>query len=224
MKNILLFFALLIALGVQSQEKDRLVNVIGEGIVTVVPDKILIRASVEHSGDSIGQVKAQNDAVASEILEYLESQGIPSENIRTEFLRLNKQYDYNTKQYKYNATQTISIKLDDLGNYEAIMSGLLQSGLNRIDFIEFLSSREEEFESEARRKAVLSARQKAEEFSEALGQEIGKALEINEIESNGFQPVSRSSVMKMEDSGARETIAPGELEIKVRVRVGFLLD
>lgn len=224
MTRFLLIFAMLFVLGAQSQENDRLVNVIGEGTVKVAPDKILIKASVEHSGDSVRQVKAQNDAVASEILEYLESQGISSKNIRTEFLRLNKHYDYNTKEHKYNAFQTISIQLDDLDDYEGIMSGLLESGLNRIDAIEFMSSREDELKSEARSKAVLNARQKAEEFSQALGQNIGKALEINEIESNGIQPLSRSSVMQMEDSSSGQTIAPGEMEIKVRVRVGFQLE
>ncbi|MDX1603861.1 MAG: SIMPL domain-containing protein, partial [Salinimicrobium sediminis] len=76
--------------------------------------------------------------------------------------------------------------------------------------------------SEARKKAVLDAQMKAKEYAEALGQEIGKAIRISEIQTDHYQPVYRVMEMK-QDSSEQETIASGEMEVRVKVNVDFLL-
>lgn len=221
MKKLLLLFAFFTTFATVAQTAQHpLVQVVGEGTVTVVPDKVVIKARVEHSGKSAAEVKRQNDSVVDQVIKYLKSEGIPSKNIQTDYIRLNKEYDYNGKEYFFSANQAISIHLDDLKKYEKIMSGLLNSGLNRIDGIEFKTSNEEKLKSEARKKAVLNAKMKAEEYATALGQKIGAALMINELDDQQYQPVYR--VMKMESADS-ETIAPGEMEVTVKVNVGFLL-
>lgn len=225
MKKIILIYAVVCSTAAFAQESNNtsLVNVTGTGIVHVVPDNVVIRSRVEHEGESASEVKAQNDKVINEILKFLKSEGIPDKNIQTEYIKLNKQYDYKTKEYSYAANQAISIKLEDLNKYEKLMSGLMNSGLNRIDGIEFQTSQKEKLESEARKKAILNAKEIAEELVAPLGQKLGKATSISEVDSNHFQPVYRT--MMMQDSASKEsqTIAPGEMELKVKVQVGFFL-
>ena len=50
----------------------------------------------------------------------------------------------------------------DLSKYDKLMSGLVSSGINSINGVSFSSSKMEEYEAEARKKAVLDAKQKAE--------------------------------------------------------------
>lgn len=217
---LFIFFA-----GLAQENNTSLVTVTGKGTIKVVPDKVLIRARIEHTGKSASDVKAQNDKVVSQIIKYLKSQNIPSKNFQTEYLTLNKDYNYNSKETFYSANQAISIQLEDLSKYEKFMSGLLESGLNRIDGIQFQSSKKDELESEARRKAVLNAREKAREFAQALDQEIGKAQMINETENGNFPlPMYRTMEMQSDSSGKQETLAPGEMEITVKVNVGFTLN
>ncbi|HET8753574.1 MAG TPA: SIMPL domain-containing protein [Salinimicrobium sp.] len=225
MKKFILFFSLLFTINAFAQQQPTpLVSVIGEGTVTVVPDQVLMNSRVEHQGNSAAEVKSQNDKVVNEILKFLKSQGIPAKNIQTEYIRLNKEYNYNSKEYYYSANQAISVKLDDLGKYEEVMNGLLESGLNRIDGIEFKSSKKEQLESEARKKAVLDAQAKAKELVAPLDQRLGGAFNISEMETNHYQPLYRGMVeMKTADSGAAQTIAPGEMEITVKVNVSFIL-
>ncbi len=225
MKKVLLtLFLFVFVTGVAQENPLSLITVTGKGTVKVVPDKVLIRARIEHTGKSASEVKAQNDKVVNEIIKYLKSQKIPSKNFQTEYITLNKDYNYNSKETFYSANQAISIELEDLEKYEQLMSGLLESGLNRIDGIQFQSSKKEELESEARKKAVLNAQEKAIEFAGALGQEVGKAHMINEIENGNYpMPMYRSMEMKAADSEQQETLAPGEMEISVKVNVGFLL-
>ena len=226
MKNILLFFAVLTTCFVHSQQifSEPTVLVQGEGMVKVVPDGVIIKSRIEHDGADPQEVKRKNDEAVNDIIKYLKSEGIPAKNIQTDYINLNKNYNYDSKTYSYVANQAISIKLENLSRYEEIISGLLEAGLNRIDGIEFSSSKLEHYKSEARKKAVVNARQKAEEYAGALGQTIGKAITISELEINNYQPVYRMNEMMRADSAEAETIAPGELEIRTKVSVGFELD
>lgn len=213
---------MLVGVATFAQEHVNTVSVIGTGTVSTVPDKVMINSRIEHSGKSAIEVKKQNDKVVNDVIKYLKSQGIASQNIQTEYMRLNKEINYNTKDTFYSANQALSIELQDLKKYEDIMSGLLNSGLNRIDGIEFMTSKKEALQSEARKKAVLDAQMKAKEYAEALGQNIGKAIKISEIQTDHYQPVYRVMEMK-QDSSQQETIAPGEMEVRVKVSVDFLL-
>jgi len=227
MKKLFFVLALIATTSIFAQEnQDRgQVSVTGEGIVKVEPDEVLIKSRIEHEGSSAVEVKKQNDEVVNKIIKYLKSQNIEEKDIQTEYMNLNKRYDHNDKTYSYVANQAISIKLRDLKDYEKIMKGLLQNGLNRIDGIQFKSSEMEKFEKEARKLAVLDAQNRARELAQPLGQSIGKAVSISEMDYNSFQPMYRmDAAVEMSAKGSQQTIAPGELEIKIKVNVGFELN
>jgi uncharacterized protein len=226
MRSILILFAVLGSFALQAQQMSSIpmVTVNGEGIVKVTPDQVVIKSRIEHEGDDPQVVKKQNDEVVNKVIKYLKAQGVEEKNIQTDYINLNKNYNYNDKTYSYVANQAISIKLESLKNYEKIMSGLLSAGLNRIDGVQFKSSQMEKYETEARKKAVLNAQTKAKEYAEPLGQSIGKAVSISEIETRNYPPMYRMNEMKMSaDSGEPETIAPGEMEVSAKVTVGFEL-
>lgn len=221
---ILAFIVTVPAIAQQTSERS-VVNVTGEGIVKVEPDQVLIKSRIEHEGDSAAEVKRQNDEVVDKVISYLSSQGVDKKDIKTEYINLNKRYDYNDKTYSYVANQAITITLKDLEDYEKIMKGLLENGLNRIDGIQFKSSEMEKYEKEARKSAVLDAQKRAKELAQPLGQEIGNAVSISEMDYNSFQPVYRmdEAVEMSAAKGSQQTIAPGELEIKIKVNVAFEL-
>ena len=227
MKKLFFVLALIAALPVIAQQNSErsVVNVTGEGIVKVEPDEVLIKSRIEHEGNSAAEVKRQNDEVVNKVIKYLKAQGIDDKNINTEYVNLNKRYDYNDKTYSYVANQAISIRLENLKDYEKIMKGLLENGLNRIDGIQFKSSEMEKYEKEARKLAVLDAQSRAKELAQPLGQDIGKAVSISEMDYNSFQPVYRmdEAVEMSAAKDGQQTIAPGELEIKIKVNVGFEL-
>lgn len=228
MKNLLILAGFLTVSFLQAQQvspSQSTVLVNGEGVVNVVPDQVVINSRIEHEGQDAQEVKRQNDAVVNKVIEYLKSQGIPEKNIRTAYVNLNKNYNYNDKTYSYVAYQSINVKLEDLRGYEFILSGMLEAGLNRIDGIEFQSSNMEVHKKEARRKAMHNARSKAEEYAGAINQNIGKAVSISEVESNHFNPVYRSEMMKSQaDTGEQETLTPGEMQVTAQVAVGFQLN
>lgn len=210
----------------QTNQLEPLVNVTGEGIVKVTPDGVDIRVRVETQGKEAQQVKLENDQSIDKVIKFLRTQGIDSKYVQTEYINLNKNYDYTSKTYNYNANQTLTIQLKDLKMYEGVMTGLLNSGINRIDNVQFTSSKMESLKAEARVKAIQNAKEKAVAYAGALGQSIGKAVQISEQGSASPQPPmykARMMSMEMDTAGGGETIAPGELTITTKIAVSFEL-
>src|SRR5690606_23080358 len=141
------------------------IDVTGEGIVRVVPDEVTINIRVENTGENTKTLKKQNDVTVNDVLKFLKKMNIADKDVQTEYMNLSKNYDYNTKTYSFAANQSISIKLRDLKNYEPVMSGLMDTGVNRIDGVSFSSSNKEVLESQARKKAIENAQMKAKEYA-----------------------------------------------------------
>lgn len=201
------------------------VDVTGEGVVRVVPDYVTIKVRVENTGQNAVQVKQENDRIVNEVLMFLKKNNVSEKDIQTEYIRLSKNFEYNTKTYNYAANNSIALKIKDLSKYESIMDGLIGTGINRVDGISFGSSDQDNLEREARKKAVANAKLKAQEYAGVLDQTIGKAISISEFGSSSPQPpmYKRAMMMDAESSGNQQTMAPGELEIQVKVQVSFLL-
>lgn len=211
-----------------AQEKVQpLVTVMGEGTVKVVPDEVSIQVSVETQGKKALDVKTENDKAVDAVVQYLKNQGIASKDVQTQQVRLNKNYDYNTKVYSYNATQSITILLKDISTYDKIIAGLMDSGINRIDGISFGSSKMEALKSEARQNAIRDAKMKATEYSGVLNQTVGKAVQITELGQTPPMPIQRYKMMDMAmaegNLGSGETLAVGEMTIKAQINVSFEL-
>lgn len=199
------------------------VEVTGEGIVNVVPDQVVVSVRVENTGSNPKELKQMNDRVVAEVLQLVRNMGVEDKHFQTDYVRLSKNYEYNTKTYNYAANQSLKIKLIDLEKYESLMNGLLETGINRIDGIQLTSSNMEDLQSQARKKAVAHAKLKAEEYASVLGQGIGKALQISEFQQvNTPRPMLRSA-MAMDSEGAQQTLAPGEMQVVVKVNVRFEL-
>lgn len=229
MKKALLILAVLFMTISYSQEQKQIpsINVSGEGKVKVAPDQASISISIETKGSKANDVKQQNDKKMDAILKFIKNSNIAKEDYQTQRVSLNPNYDYEKKKYSYIATQTLQILLKDLSKYDVLMEGLVDQGINRIDNVEFKSSKMKELQSDARKLAVKDAKAKAEDFVSVLGQKVGKALLISDnSQSYVSQPrmYAMKSSMVMDESVPRETLAIGEIEIMANVSVSFILE
>ena len=224
MRKIIIIIALITTglITAQTQPKPS-VEVVGEATVHVIPDQVTVHIRVENTGTNAKEVKLKNDRIVGEVLQFVKGIGVAEKYVRTEYIRLSKNYEYQTKTYNYQANQSISIKLVDLREYERLMNGLLDTGINRIDGILFSSSQLELLQSQARKNAVENAKLKAQEYASVLGQSIGKAIYISEFQKT----ISPNSMLRNAitmDAEAQQTLAPGEMQVSVRVNVSFELN
>lgn len=201
------------------------VTVRGMGIVKVTPDRVKIRVRVENEGQSAKEVKAVTDEAVNDVLHFLKEQELTKNDYQTDYINLNKKTNYKTNRTYYSAEQAISIMLKDINRYEELMSGLMESGINRIDGVSFQSSKLEKHQIEARKKAVLNAKEKAENYANTLNLKVGRAEMIGEMGSSSPQPMMQMSAADASyNSSENQTLAPGQMEIKAQVVVRFALE
>lgn len=229
MKKIILILTVMTTVAIQAQDKviQPQISVSGEGKIKVIPDEAIISIAVETKGEESSKVKKENDASIDKVLKFLKTTKIDQKNIKTERVSLYPQYDYQKKKNYYFASQTISIHLKDLSQYEVIMSGLVDAGVNRVNGVVFQSSQMEKLKSEARKLAVADAKKKAEDFAGALGQKVGKAIVVSDNSQPVYNPPMYRNVMmeaKMEGDVSQETLAIGEIEINTNVNITFILE
>lgn len=230
MRNIILGVALFLAITIKGQDQKSQIpqiSVAGEGKVKVIPDQAIINVGFQNSGKDSKEVKNLNDEVVDKVIKFLKKSGIPAIDYKTNNVSLYKSYDYDKKKYNFQASQTLSITLKELSKYDEIMIGLNDTGVNTINGVEFKSSKMEDYEREARKKAMLNAKQKASDYVSVLGQKVGKALLITDNSQTYFpQPVYKGGMMTMaaDSVQTRETLAVGEMEVITNVNVTFELE
>ena len=229
MKKVILVLSLIFMQISYGQEVKQIPQIIvnGEGKVKVVPDQATIAATVETKGNNAKEVKKQNDEKIDAILKFIKKMNLAPADFKTQRVSLNPQYHYEKKKHSYNATQTIEILLRDLSNYDELMEGLVNQGINRIDNVTFQSSKMKQYESEARKLAMKEAKLKAEDYVSVLGQKVGRALTISDNSQTYYpQPmyVGMKTMQSNDMSAPRETLAAGEITITATVTVNFILE
>lgn len=231
MKKIFLFAAALVSMAATSQiqvvDQKPQISVQGEGKVKAVPDQAHISIGIENKGANATEIKKLNDATTEKVVQFLKKFNLPKGDVQTQKVSLTPQYDYDKKKYYHIANQTIVIFLRDLGKYDELMAGLVDTGINRVNYISFETSKEEQFKTEARKLAMQNAKKKAEDYVSVLGQKVSKALTINDNTQVVYPQAERMyKVAMVSDAvgGAPETLAVGEIEVTANVSVSFLLD
>ncbi len=231
MKKVALFLFTLFTVTFQAQEIRQIpmITVSGEGKIKVVPDQASISISVETKGTKATEVKKENDTKIDGVLKYIKKMNIATADYQTQRVTLYPNYDYEKKKNYYVATQTVVVLLKDLNGYDVLMDGLVDLGINRIDNVEFKSSKMDQLQIEGRKLAMKNAKAKAEDFVSVLNnQKVGKAITISDNTQTYYppRPMYEMKTMAMDSGGgpARETLAAGEMEIVVNVSVGFALE
>ena len=223
MKHYFVLFSLISTMAI-AQIQTPTVEVVGEGIVYATPDMVNISISIEKEGLDLKNLRQKNGEAVAQVLQLL-SKELPMENFQTSYVSLYKD-DYN-KLNKYRVVQNINIKLEDISKYDNLMNAIFDAGVNRIDGISFGVKNKEKLLQEARVAAIDDARKKALLYAVSLDQNIGKAIQIKEVNShfNDIQPVERMSKMSLGSpaNGSDNTLAVGKIAIEAQVNVAFEL-
>lgn len=224
MKNCIILFSL--ATSVLSAQQIPSVNVMGEKAFFVEPNIIQIGISIENEGSDLTQVKQNNDETAGRVLAILKKK-LPPTQYQTQQINIRKYRDYDTKDSKYIATQSFGIKLENVSEYEPLMEALFLAGINRIEYVHFDLKEEDKTRllKQARAEAINNARQKALFYAQKLNQNIGKAIEISEVNATPSVRYRDDALgeisLKSNQNGT--TIALGLICVEAKINVSFEL-
>ena len=228
MKKIFYLFTLvLVTFSAMAQNNNSItpqVNVNGEGSVKIKPDYAVITMGAEIKDLDSAKAKKQNDEIIAKMIQVIKKSAIAEKDYQTQRVNLYKTREYQEKKDYFVASQTITITLRNLDNYEKLMADLMAAGANTINGVEFKSTQTEKVATEIRAKAVLNAKKKAEDYANALNQSIGKALIISDQSMvNNPRVYMMKTAMADESAGMDQILAVGEIEISTNVNVVFEL-
>ena len=123
----------------------------------------------------------------------------------------------------YTATVGFSAILRDLERIEAVLTGVIDAGADKVTAVELGTTSLKELRQRARQEAVAAAREKAENYAQAAGVKLGRVLHIEDVDPERL----RGSEGHFARGGASDTphaLEPGLLSIGGAVVVGFSIE
>jgi hypothetical protein len=226
-------------------------SVSAEGKVVAQPDIAQFSFSVIDEGENLLTIQKENTQKANAIIDFLKKQGVDALDIKTTDYNISPKYTYyncstpvlETRQGSeafpkpcpppkitgYTLTQTISVKIRNFSKIGDVLSGIVEYGANNVSGLVFTVDDPTKLENEARKEAILKAKEKAKQIAEAGGFKLGKLLSIEEsyypsdiyrYGMGGGESLSVSKSLSLPPP----TIEPGSKEIKATVTLRYEIE
>jgi uncharacterized protein YggE len=214
------------------------ISVTGEAEVRVAPDQVILTLGVETSDLMLGIAKSKNDDIVQKVLALAQKSGVASKDIQTDFLNIEPRYDDSYLKHTFVAyfvRKTISITLRDLSQFESLLSGALEAGVNYVHGVDFRTSDLRKYRDQARSLAIQAAQEKAQAMAKDLGRSVGAATKVTEDRnwwSSGYSAwwggawnsASQNVVQNAGNAPSVEgPLAPGMISVTADVTVEFEL-
>lgn len=197
-------------------------NLSAYGEVKVAPDQATINFGVVTEFPTAQEAMAQNAQQMTRVVAALRRAGISERDIQTSGLNLSAQYDYQQneppKLRGYQATNRVTVIINDLTKVGRTADAVVTAGVNQIDGISFGLKDAKAAEDQARVLAVRALQDKARLYAQALGVDLGSVRALTE--GGGYTPEPRPMAMYARaamDSGASTPVSPGELTVRIDI-------
>ena len=204
-----------------------IITVSGEGMVEAAPDRATISVGVITRDKNPSEVQNSNAKAASSVINSIVALGIDRKNISTGNYSFNPIYRHTDNGKRilegYEATNSVTIIVDDLKLVGKIIDAALNHGANRVDSLNF-GLRDKNFhQDEALRLAVLDAKRKAEIVARTLGKSIVSVRSVSINSNHVSAPRNYKMAAMAEDAavGFETPIESGTLQCVANVHVEF---
>ena len=201
----------------------------GQGKVNYTPNLAEIAFSVVSEGLTPKQVQDANTAKMNNAIKFIKARGVADKDVQTSGYSLNPKYFYPNEKggapfiSGYTLTQTITVKVRDLGKVGEIISGVVEQGVNQTGGLNFTVDDEEleKLKQEARLKAYNAAKEKAQSMAKAAGVKLVRITNFSESFFGIPQPTFEAFGKGGAGGAPIPQIEPGSQEIVVSVNITY---
>src|ERR1051326_3681707 len=204
-------------------QQPPVIVVTGTSEVLAVPDEAIVRLGIVRQATVAQTAQDEANTVGQEILSAIAKVGVPSKDIQTARLVLSPVYNTRGSDQRivsYNATNTISVRLDNLAIVGNVIDAGLKAGANQLDAVQFRLRNELPSREKALKEAVQEARGKAEAMADALRVNLGELIEASEG-GVSVVPRAQSFALSAAAAAAPTPVSPGEIEIRANVTIRY---
>ena len=174
------------------------IEVTGSAEQEVLPDEIFVTVSLrEYFKDKDNKNKIDIMVLEKQLQKAVEEAGIPKENFTIGTISGNREWWGKKKPTTFLESKSYIIKVPNLYKIDGIISKVDDKGIafTNIDRYEF--SKIEQLRKEIKIKALQAAKEKAKYLLEGIGEQMGEALDIIEIDQSYTpQPVYSNMMMR----------------------------
>jgi uncharacterized protein YggE len=200
----------------------------GNAEIQVSPDMAKVSFVVEEEAADVGDAQAVVSEKIDLILEDLDDMDIDEKDIRTEGHTTNPRYDWKDGERDlrgYVVRQSIEVTIRDIDEVSDVIAVLGSRGITNLSGPYFEIDDKETYERLARKRAIESAREKAEELAADLGVRLVRVVSFNES-SNGGYPEPRfygdmAMSLAVEESAPAPQIPIGENTITANITITY---
>jgi uncharacterized protein len=220
--------ALAAPLGAQTTRSDSpILTVSGSGQARVAPDEATVRLGVLAQAPTAREAQDKVNRSAQAVLDAIRKLGVQPERIQTTGLSLGPQYSQERAGSQgpritgYQASNTVSVLLEDLSKVGPVIDAGLTSGANNLEGVEFGLRNDDAARAAALTGAVRSARIKAEALAKALRVKLVEIVEVAEGGISISPPPSpfRGRVAMAAEAMVATPVSAGEVGVDAGVTV-----
>jgi len=212
-------------LAMAEQASPRIV-VSGEGESALAPDMALLSLSVMREARTAREALDANSAAMAQVIAAMKAAGIADRDLQTAGIQINPRYNYTNKAdgtqeaelVAYQVSNTLSVRVRDIARTGEAIDQAVTLGVNQGGGITFTNTDPKPALTEARKRAVADAMDKARTLAEAAGVTIGRVLEITD-QASAPQPMPIAA--KAFDRAEAVPVEAGENAYNVQVTVTF---
>jgi uncharacterized protein YggE len=225
----------------QFVEPKPTIAVSGTAEIRVPPNEVNLKLGVESRDPKLEAAVANNDARTAAVLNFLRESGIEAKDIQTDFVDIQPHYNHERLGQQitpvfYLVRRNLGVRLRNVAQFDAVLTGALKSGVNHVDGIEFRTTELRKHRDAARQQAIRAAKEKALALAKELDVEVGKAQSIREQTGGGYSSwgggrnynayASQNTVQAAGPAGdgGEGNLAVGMISVLATVDVTFLLE
>jgi uncharacterized protein YggE len=199
----------------------------GTAEVFVAPDQATVRLGIVRQSANAQAAQEQASAAAQEILNAIGKVGVPSSQIQTMRLVLSPVYAPRSPDSRdaprivaYNATNTVSVRLENLSQVGPVIDAGLKAGANQLEGVQFGLRNDLPARQQALKDAVEVARGKAMTMADSLRVNLAEVLEASEggvsIISERVEPFAARTAL-----AAETPVSPGQIQVNATVTIRY---
>jgi uncharacterized protein len=201
--------------------------VTGNAQVFVSPDQATVRLGIVRQSPNAQTAQEQANVVAQEIINAVAKVGVPPSQIQTLRLVLSPVYAPRSPESRdapkivaYNATNTVSVRLENLSVVGPVIDAGLKAGANQLEGVQFGLRNDLPSRQAALKQAVEEARSKAQTMAEALRVNLVEVLEASEG-GVSILPESEPVAGRVMALAAETPVAPGQIRVNANVTIRY---
>lgn len=203
----------------QNIDLRRKIEVSGTAEQEVTPDIINVTISLQEYMN--GKIKITIDQLENQLETAVKDAGIPKEEFTINNISAYNNYYQKKKNPDFMASKQYSIRFHDLDKFNQILSKVDPKGIQSTNIDSYDYSKITEVKRELKIQALLAAKDKATYLLNSIGEKLGGAIDITEVENSGNRPVFANKVMAYDASANTSDVDFKKIKLSYQINVVF---